>query len=117
MAVYHDKEFKEENVLIEVQVVLTEAELSNVHLRMPTSTIKWLPAKTVASVKLQGKPEEMTEVNTRVAEWLEANQQKLKGAIVNMYHGSFSHIPNTDEGGTTERCYPLSEEGGKHNEI
>lgn len=101
MAIFHDQEYKTENVDVEVQSpVIGEYQ--------DTDKIKFLiaPEAEVASVTFQGSYEQMNAIGQAIAEWLEINQYEIAGPMFNIYHVSPAQDPNP-ENWITEACYQV----------
>lgn len=88
---YHDKEYKESDVDVEVQSnIVGEYE--------DTDKVKYItaPGFTMASVTFNGSYDQMPEVNQALAAWIEANNYKITGPMVNISHVSPAQDPNPD---------------------
>ena len=81
ISVYHDGEYKEADVDVEIQ-------------------------KTVASATFQGPYRQIGEVNQAVASWVEDNGYAFDGLFFNIYHVSPHETRNPEEF-VTEVCYPV----------
>ena len=100
-AVFHDKEYREEQVDVEVQKDVKGRYDDTEHVRFKT-----LPAVTVASAVFNGGYEQMNEVTAAIAAWIDANGYEYDGATFNIYHVSPHETANPDEF-VTEVCYPI----------
>lgn len=100
-AVFHDREYKESNVDVEVQKTIRGQYPDTEHVRFRT-----LPEVTVASATCKGAYDQMGEVMAAVASWVEANGYVFDGPAFNIYHISpyETHDPNEF---VTEVCYPV----------
>ncbi|MBS7577978.1 MULTISPECIES: MerR family transcriptional regulator [unclassified Enterococcus] len=88
---YHDKEYKENNVDIEIQSNI-------VGDYKDTSTVKFLnaPSFMMASVTFNGSYEQMPEVTEALATWIEVNNYQITGPMVNISHVSPAQDPNPE---------------------
>ena len=100
-AVFHDKEFKESDVDVEVQKTVRGRYPDTEHVRFRT-----LPAVTVASATCKGSYEQMGDVMAAVAQWAMANGYVFDGPAFNIYHVSPYETANPQEY-VTEVCYPI----------
>lgn len=100
-AVFHDPEFKETDVDVEVQQTLQGAYPDTEHVKFRT-----LPAVTVAATVVRGSYALLDEAYAAVAAWLTDNGYVLNGPLFNIYHVSPHETRNPDEF-VTEVCYPV----------
>ena len=100
-AVFHDKEFKETDVDVEVQKTVKGPYPDTEHV-----LFRELPPVTVASVVFKGSYGQINEVYAAVAQWIEDNGYDYDGAMFNIYHVSPHETRNPDEY-VTEVCYPV----------
>ena len=100
-AIFHDGEFKENDVDVEVQksVKGTYPDTENV-------VFKTEPPIQVASATCKGSYEQMNAVNEAVAHWVGDNGYVFAGKAFNIYHVSPHETQNPDEY-VTEVCYPV----------
>ncbi|WP_099206086.1 MerR family transcriptional regulator [Scatolibacter rhodanostii] len=100
-AVFHDTDYKEENVDVEVQKTIkgTYQNTENV-------VFKTEPAVVVASATCKGSYEQMGAINQAVANWVTDNGYEFDGPMFNIYHVSPHETQNPDEY-ITEVCYPV----------
>ena len=102
IAIYHDLEYKESDVDVELQsTVIGSYEDSNDGLAFKTTS-----AFKVASVTFNGPYEQMMEITEVAAKWVEDNQLSLAGPMFNIYHVSPATDPNPDNW-VTEACFPI----------
>lgn len=101
MAVFHDGEYKESNVDVEVQksVKGNYKDTENV-------VFKTEPPVLIASATYKGSYEKFNEVNEAVANWVKDNGYDFNGLSFNIYHVSPNETKNPDEY-VTEVCYPV----------
>lgn len=101
IAMFHDKEYKEENVDVEVQksVKGSYANTENVVFKTEAPIM-------IASATYKGSYDKIGEVNTAVANWVNDNGYDFNGAMFNIYHVSPHETRNPDEW-ITEVCYPV----------
>lgn len=102
MAVFHDKEFKETDVDVEVR-----QSVQGNYPNTKNVTFHTVPPVLVASTTYKGPYEQMTEVNKAVADWIRDNGYQFAGAAFNIYHVSPHETDNPEEY-VTEVCYPIA---------
>lgn len=100
-AVFHDKEFRESDVDVEVQKTVRGQYPDTEHVRFRT-----LPPVTVASAVCKGSYEQMGEIMTAVANWATDNGYEFDGPAFNIYHVSPHETSDPNEF-VTEVCYPV----------
>ena len=102
MAVFHDKEYKETEVDVEVRksVQGSYPDTENVSFRT-------IPPVLAASATYTGSYEKMSEVNEAVANWIRDNGYQFAGTAFNIYHVSPHETANPEEY-VTEVCYPIA---------
>ena len=100
-AVFHDKEYKEADVDVEVQKSVKGSYPDTEHVRFRT-----LPAVTVASATYQGGYHLISEVSAAVAAWVRDNGYSFCGPAFYIYHVSPHETQNPDEF-VTEICLPV----------
>ena len=105
-AVFYDKEFREENVDLEVYKTVKGTCSDTEHVKFRT-----LPACVVASAICKGSYEQMDAVILSIAQWIGDNGYELDGPVFNIYHVSPHETDNPDEY-ITEVCYPVRKAGG-----
>lgn len=103
-AVYHDAEFKESDVDVEIQKTLKGSYSNTEHVKFKT-----LPAVQVASATCRGSYDQIPEVNEVVAAWVRDNGWTFDGAAFFIYHISPHETRNPEEF-LTEVCYPVKRE-------
>lgn len=102
IALFHDGEFKEADVDVEIQKTVTGTYPDTKHVKFKT-----VPAVQVASATFQGSYNKISEVNEAVAAWVVDNGWTFDGAAFFIYHVSPHETKNPDEF-VTEVCYPVS---------
>ena len=100
-ATFHDGEYKESNVDVEVQKTVRGDYPDTEHVKFKT-----MPAVQVASAVCKGSYDQMGEVNAAVAAWVEANGYAFDGPMFNIYHVS-PYETNDPNEFVTEVCYPV----------
>ena len=100
-AVFHDKEYKEAQVDVEVQKDVKGDYPDTEHVRF-----RDLPEVTVASAICKGSYEQMDDVNTAISTWVAANGFAFDGPMFNIYHVSPHETSDPNEY-VTEVCYPV----------
>lgn len=91
VTIYHDKEYRENEVDIEVQS-------SIIGDYKDTDDVKFYETSefTMASVTFSGSYEQMPEVTQAIASWIEANNYVICGPMINIAHVSPAQDPNPD---------------------
>lgn len=100
-AVFHDKEFKESDVDVEVQKTVKGQYPDTEHVQFKT-----LPEVTVASATCRGSYEQMNDIMAAVANWVRDNGYELDCPAFNIYHVSPYETQDPSEF-VTEVCYPV----------
>ena len=100
-AVFHDREFREEQADVEVQKDVRGAYRDTEHVRFRT-----LPEVTVATTMVHGPYTLMDEAYAAVAAWVSENGYAFDGPMFNIYHVSPHETQNPEEY-VTEICYPV----------
>ncbi|EOH79377.1 MerR family transcriptional regulator [Enterococcus malodoratus] len=91
MTLFHDVEYVDKDADVEVQTsVIGEYPNSE------TAEFKKAPAFTMASVTFSGSFDQMPKITQTIAEWLEANEYKIVGPMINIGHVSPGEDPNPD---------------------
>lgn len=91
MTIYHDKEYKETDVDIEVQSEIVGEYQNTDEVRFFDTT-----AFTIASVTFNGSYEQMPDVTQAIAAWIEANNYIICGPMVNIPYVSPAQDPQPD---------------------
>ena len=100
-AVFHDREYKESDVDVEIQKTVKGTYPDTEHVKFKT-----VPAVQVASAMLRGSYAGITEASEAVAAWVRENGYAFDGAAFWIYHVSPHETRNPDEF-LTEICYPV----------
>ena len=91
MTFFHNVEYVEKDADVEVQTsVVGEYPAAQ------TAEFKKAPAFIMASVTFSGSFDQMPKVNQAIGEWLEANNYKIVGPMINIGHVSPGEDPNPD---------------------
>lgn len=101
MAKLHDREYKENDVDVEVQIEVKGCYENTEHVRFFTE-----PEITVASVTFKGSYEQFSDVYASLAAWILENGYEFAGAMIDVYHVSPHETQNPDEF-VTEICCPV----------
>jgi DNA-binding transcriptional MerR regulator len=101
IAVFHDHEYKENDVDIEIQL-----SILGKHENTKDVTFKNMESTNVASITVNGSYEQMTAVNEAAAKWIETEGYKLAGPMFNIYHVSPAMESDPNKW-VTEVCYPV----------
>lgn len=101
MALYHDPDFQEENVDIELQQTVSGGYTG-------TDAIHFLETEEIltAAVTFNGSYDQMPDITQAIALWIEQNGYELSGPMLNIFHVSAAQNPNPDEW-ITEACYAI----------
>lgn len=100
-AVFHDQEFKEQDVDVEVHKTVKGTYADTEHVRF-----QMLPEVMVASATCKGAYDQMDGVMASVAQWVMDHGYEMNGPIFNVYHVSPHETPDENEF-VTEVCYPV----------
>ena len=103
-AVFHDKEFKESDVDVEVTMDVKGTYSDTEHVRF-----RDLPEVTVACATCKGSYEQMGDVNAAISAWVAANGFTFDGSMFNIYHVSPHETSDPNEY-VTEVCYPVKKQ-------
>ena len=100
-AVFHDREYKEADVDVEVYKTVKGDYPDTEHVKFRT-----IPEVTVASAICKGSYEQMGDVMAAVAQWVTDNGYVFDGPAFNIYHVSPYETDDPNEF-VTEVCYPV----------
>lgn len=100
-AILHDKEYKESDVDVEVQVAVKGNYPDTENVKFKT-----VPPVTAASITFKGAYEQFTEVYAALAAWVQANGYEYCGPMFDIYHVS-PHETQNPEKFVTEVCCPV----------
>lgn len=101
LAIFHDNGYKESDVDIEIQI-----SVQGIHTNTDNVTFKTIEPMEIASVTFKGGYENISEVNTSVANWISDNHYEFNGPMFNIYHVGPATEQNP-ENWITEVCYPV----------
>ena len=101
IAIFHDREHKECDVDVEVQLTVKGSYPNTENVVFKTEC-----AVQIASATYKGSYEKISEVNECVSNWVETNGYEFNGTAFNIYHVSPQETQNPDEF-VTEVCYPV----------
>lgn len=104
MAIFHDLEYKEENVDIEVQVTVDGNYSSE------SSAVQYFETEAleVASITFNGSYDKVPEVTQSALQWIELNHYTLMQPTFNIYHRSPAQ-DDKPENWITECCFIITE--------
>lgn len=91
MTLFHDVEYVEKNADVEVQTTVV-GEYPEVQV----AEYKTMPAFIMASVTFSGSFDQMPKVTQAIGEWLEVNEYKIAGPMINIGHVSPGDDPNPE---------------------
>lgn len=100
-AVFHNGEYKENDVDVEVQKTVKGKYADTEHVRFRT-----LPAVTAATTIHKGAYDGMGEAMTTLAKWVNDNGYEFEGPAFDVYHVSPHETSDPNEL-VTEICYPV----------
>ena len=100
-AVYHDGEYRESDVDVEIQKTVKGSYPDTEHVKFKT-----VSAVQVASATFRGSYDQFGGVNAAVAAWVRDNGYEFDGLFFDIYHVSPHETRNPDEF-VTEVCYPV----------
>ena len=98
MAVLHDKEYKEANVDVEIQLAVKGEFADTEHVRF-----KKTESMQVVSTTFKGAYDQFPEAYSEMAMWVSENGYEFCGAMMDIYHVSPNETRNPDEF-VTEIC-------------
>ena len=100
-ATFHDGEYKDSNVDVEVQKTVRGDYPDTEHVKFKT-----MPAVQVASAVCKGSYDQLNEATAAVVSWVESNGYVFDAPSFFIYHVS-PHETNDPEKFVTELCYPV----------
>ena len=100
-AVFHDKEYRETEVDVEVQKDVKGHYPDTEHVKFQA-----LPEVTVASTTCKGSYDQMSDIMAAVAGWVTDNGYEFDGPAFYIYHVSPHETSDPNEF-VTEVCYPV----------
>lgn len=101
MAILHDKEYKENDVDVEVQI-----EVKGEFTDTENVKFKYEPELCVASTTFKGTYSQFPDIYASLAKWVSDNGYCFSGAMIDIYHVSPNETQNPDEF-VTEICCPI----------
>ncbi|MDT1958593.1 MerR family transcriptional regulator [Carnobacterium divergens] len=101
-AIFHDKEYKEKNVDVEIQASF-KGELN---LNSKLVQVKKEPTVKAATVIMNGSYHQVSYVTESIACWIEDHQYKIEGKMFNIYHVSPTQEKEVEKW-VTEICFPI----------
>jgi effector-binding domain-containing protein len=101
LLVLHDREYKENDVDVEVQIQVDGMYHDTEHVKFKTE-----PAVTVASTTFKGAYDQFSEVYAQLASWVDENGYCFHGPMIDIYHVSPHETQNLLEF-ITEVCCPI----------
>lgn len=101
LAVFHDKEYKESDVDVEIQMSVKGTYSNTEHVIFKTEE-----PILIASSTYKGSYHQLTDVNEAVANWVLENNYEFDGKSFCIYHVS-PHDTDNPEKYITEVCYPV----------
>lgn len=101
IAIFHDKEYREENVDVEVQMAVKGDYRDTESVRFFTAE-----PQTIASVTVQGSYQQMGRVNQVLASWIAGNGCEINGPMFNIYHVGPAQTADESQW-VTEVCMPV----------
>jgi DNA-binding transcriptional MerR regulator len=100
-AILHDKEYKENDVDVEVQI-----EVEGTYHDTENVKFKNEPAQMVASITFKGAYDQFSQVYAQLASWVDSNGYCINGPMIDIYHVSPHETQNPMEF-VTEVCCPV----------
>ncbi|WP_413536651.1 MerR family transcriptional regulator [Carnobacterium divergens] len=101
-AIFHDKEYKEKDVDVEIQASF-KGELT---LHSKVVQIKKEPTVKAATVVMNGSYHQVSYVTESIACWIEDHQYKIEGKMFTIYHVSPAQEEEVEKW-VTEICFPI----------
>ena len=105
MGIYHDTEYRDRDVDVEIQYSVKGRYQDTEHVKFKT-----VPPVFMASAVYTGSYEKISEVNAAVAAWVRDNGYVFDGLSFSIYHVGPNETQNPDEL-VTEVCYPVRKKG------
>ena len=105
MAIFHDKEYREESVDVEIQMAVKGRYTDTPHVRFLE-----LPPQLVAAVTCKGSYQQMAGVNQALSSWIAGNGYEMDGPMFNIYHVGPAQTQDPEEW-ITEVCMPVKPRG------
>ncbi|MEG0129822.1 MerR family transcriptional regulator [Clostridium sp.] len=102
IAIFHDKEYKESNVDVEIQMCVKGNYIDSENVKF-----KDVDQVLVASAMFKGSYDQIGNVNIAIANWVRDNNYKFNGPMFNIYHIGPANESNPDNF-LTEVCIPVS---------
>lgn len=102
LAVFHDKEYKEQDPDVEIQISVLGSYQNTANV-----IFKTVPSVTIASATYKGGYEQLTTVNHAVADWVRDNGYDFSEDMFTIYHVGPGQTKNPEEF-VTEVCFPIS---------
>lgn len=100
-AILHDREYRESDVDVEVQISVEGEYCDTEHVKFKT-----VPAQKVASVTFTGSYSQFSAAYAALAAWVNENGYEFNGSMMDIYHVSPNETRNPDEF-VTEICCPI----------
>lgn len=103
MAVYHDEEYKENDIDVEIQTAIHRGgeNCGNV-------TIYTASALDVVSVTFRGSYDQRPQISKAIAEWLETSEYEIDGPMISIFHVTPYETADPEKW-ITEVCYAVRE--------
>lgn len=101
LAVFHDKEHKEKDVDVEIQITV-EGEYTDT----PNVKFKTVDSVLVAAAVFEGDYSQFSAVNEAIVSWIEENDYMFAGPSFSIYHVSPATAKSSDDL-VTEFCFPI----------
>lgn len=101
ISIYHDPEYKEKNVDLEVQNTVT-----GTYMNTPEILFRKIDEMAVASVTFSGPYTQLPQVMEALARWIEVHSYQISGPMFNVNHVSPATEQNSEKW-VTESCIPI----------
>ena len=101
IAIFHDQEYREEDVDVEIQMAVKGEYTDTESVRFRT-----VEPQLVASATYQGSYQQIGGVNQALASWIAANSYEMDGPMFNIYHVGPAQTPDESQW-ITEVCIPI----------
>lgn len=101
IAIYHDVEYKETHVDVEIQTAINGGGSDCDNVRFFTA-----PEQRVVSVTFRGSYEQRPQVARAIADWLDASEYVMNGPMFSIFHVTPYDTPEPDNW-VTEVCYAV----------
>ena len=101
MAIYHDDEYKETDIDVEIQTAINLGGIDNGNIKFYTAS-----ELDVVSVTFRGDYDQQPQVSRAIANWLETSDFEIDGPMISIFHVTPYETDNSEDW-ITEVCYAV----------